>query len=382
MNEKALNKVLAIAQRFSGGAAVLRARPHGTGRVNATYLVETTAPAPCDCFILQQISRQVFPEPERIMANLRRLASHVAHTAPRLFDFQQDRWEIPLPIPSADGADWTVDAAGGFWRALTLIRNAAPLDAVRSPRAAAEAGRALGLFHAMAATLPPSSLFDTLPGFHVTPRYLALYDMLPAKEALQAHDASRARFCSSFIEARRRDVDLLEQARREGRAIERVIHGDPKSSNIMVDAQTARAVGIVDLDTVKPGLVLCDIGDCLRSCCNQTGEDAADPAAVRFDIRLCADVLQGYLQVAGELLLPSEVDLIAEAVRLIAFELGLRYFSDYLSGNIYFRTPKPDGNLRRALVQFHLVLDIERQLSLIRQMVLETVHGKTTAEMR
>jgi Ser/Thr protein kinase RdoA (MazF antagonist) len=140
-------------------------------------------------------------------------------------------------------------------------------------------------------------------------------------------------------------------------------------NNVMLDAVSGRAIGLVDLDTVKPGLIHYDIGDCLRSGCNRLGEETTDLAAVVFDLELCEAILEGYLAAAGSMLEPAELEHIYDAVRLIAFELGLRFLSDHLAGNVYFRAEDPEHNLRRALVQFRLTESIEAQESAIRSLV-------------
>ena len=151
----------------------------------------------------------------------------------------------------------------------------------------------------------------------------------------------------------------------------RIIHGDPKINNIMVDNTTGRAVSIIDLDTVMPGLVQYDIGDCLRSCCNTGGEDAPDISAVHFDIGLCRAVLSGYMEEAQRFLTESDLDYFFAAVRLIPFELGLRFYTDFLEGNAYFKVSSTSQNLDRAMAQFKLVQSIEEQEEGIREIIAE-----------
>ncbi len=148
-------------------------------------------------------------------------------------------------------------------------------------------------------------------------------------------------YARRFIEKRRGWAPVLEQARRAGVVTERIIHGDPKVNNVLLDAGTGRAVSLIDLDTVKPGLVQYDLGDCLRSGCNPLGEETTDLARVRFELAFCRAILQGYLSQAREFLTPGDYDCMYDAIRLIAFELGLRFFTDYLAGDIYFKASRP-----------------------------------------
>ena len=151
----------------------------------------------------------------------------------------------------------------------------------------------------------------------------------------------------------------------------RTIHGDPKINNIMISEETGKAVSIIDLDTVKPGLIHYDIGDCLRSSCNPLGEDTLDFDDVQFDTNLARSILDGYLSVAHQILTENDYNHIYDAIRLIAFEMGLRFFQDYLAGNVYFKVKHPEHNLNRALVQFKLTESIEAQESTIRQIITD-----------
>ena len=158
-------------------------------------------------------------------------------------------------------------------------------------------GFGLGLFHHLISDLPPDRLVDTLEGFHVTPAYLAHYDNVLADTP--AATGSDLAHCRAFVEDRRGFAPVLEQARAARLLLPRPIHGDPKVNNVMLDLMSGQAVALVDLDTVKPGLIHYDIGDCLRSCCNPAGEETTDLEAVRFDLDLCRHVLSGYLAAAS-----------------------------------------------------------------------------------
>ena len=174
-----------------------------------------------------------------------------------------------------------------------------------------------------------------------------------------------------FVNRRRTGVDVLEKAKEQGALELRPIHGDPKVNNVMIDLGTRQAISLVDLDTVKPGLIHYDIGDCLRSGCNPLGEETEQWEKVRFEPDLCRAILSGYLAEAGNFLKENDYRYLYEAVRLIAFELGLRFFTDYLEGNIYFKAVNEKQNLTRALVQFRLSESIESQESAIRALIQE-----------
>lgn len=355
---------LHIAPLFAGKLPVQGVQAFGSGNVNVTFLV-TVGAAGDGRFILQRLNRQVFPEPAAVVANLRRVAEHIEQRL-RLTGMSSDRpWQVPMPIAAQDGRDFFIDQGGEYWRAMTFLAGGVALERVRDAYHAEEAGYGLGRMHALLADLDPASLLVTLPGFHQTPRYLERYQQIAAS-ATGRGNVAEVRHCRSFITARQGMVGVLEKARAQGKLMVRPIHGDPKFSNILLEQSTGRAMAMVDLDTVGPGLIHYDLGDCLRSCCNPAGEEAGALAEVRFDLDLCRAILSGYAKEAGRLLTSNDRELLYDAVRLIAFELGLRFFSDYLEGDRYFTVRYPGHNLHRALVQFQLTANIEARERAIR----------------
>ena len=359
-----------IAAAFALPAAARRIAPLGHGNVNDTYLVTC---ADGQHYVLQRLNTAVFKQPEKVMANIALLGEHVATRAwPQ--GHQPRRWEVPTLLgcrdPGADGRHrhW-LKRPDGAWRMLSYVGDSISYDTVQGPAHAAEVGRALGGFHRLIHDLPSAALHDTLEGFHITPRYLEAYDRISSQSGVPVCSTRRA--CEAFVEARRLRVPVLERARASGKLPLRPIHGDPKVNNILLDRCSGQAIALIDLDTVKPGLVHYDIGDCLRSGCNPAGEEADDLDAVSFSMELCRPMLAGYLELARPFLTPAELDHIGDAVWLISFELGLRFFSDYLNGNRYFKCRDPQQNLQRAQVQFRLTESIEAQQQAIARLVQE-----------
>lgn len=279
------------------------------------------------------------------------------------------RWEVPRVLRARDGRDFWYEPGGAFWRALTFIGGSRSFEAIRDSNHAAEAGYALGLFHVLLSDLPAGTLADTLEGFHITPCYLRHYDEVLAHYG--ERKSSEVKYCMRFVDRRRAGAQVLEDAKAEGRLLLRPIHGDPKVNNFLMDTETMRAVGVVDLDTVKTGLVHYDIGDCLRSGCNPLGEETEQWEAVRFDPDLCRALLKGYLAMARAFFSRNDFSYLHASIRLIAFELGLRFFTDYLEGDVYFKVRRPEHNLARALVQFRLTDSIEAQEGDIRAIIGE-----------
>lgn len=367
---KTVGNLYAVAGQFRPQAKVIDIREFGSGNINNTFLVALDTEADTKGekrFVLQRINTQVFRQPELVIRNMRISTEHVRRRLERAPLGAGRRWEIPAVLSAQDGLDYWIDSDGSFWRAVSFIEGSQSFAAIKSTAHAREVGYALGVFHTLLSDLSPDSLVDTLGGFHITPRYLRHYDEVMAKYS--AAGSPEVNYCMQFVSERSAWTSVLENAAAQGRLRLRTIHGDPKVDNIMIDTATGRAISIVDLDTVKPGLVHYDIGDCLRSGCNPLGEETAQWETVHFDLGLCKAILQGYLSMAREFLTENDFDYIYDSIRLISYELGLRFLTDYLEGDVYFKVRRPEHNLVRALVQFKLCESIESQETAIRTII-------------
>jgi Ser/Thr protein kinase RdoA (MazF antagonist) len=371
--------LLELASGFATEGTPQRVEPLGAGNVNATYVVEVAGGRR---YVLQRLNTAVFERPDLVMANLDTV---VRHCRQRLDadtpSADRAPWQVPSPVPLR-AAQAELDApchllrhGHGAWRMITFIEGAHSLDCLQHSREAQEVGRALGRFHALIHDLPAEQLADTLEGFHVTPRYHARYlEVLTAGATGASAVAQRladpqAQACVAFMAARQDLVPVLEQAREAGHLQLRPIHGDPKVNNVMLCNATGCAVAMVDLDTVKPGLLHYDIGDALRSGCNPAGEETTDLEAVSFDLDLAAAMLRGYLHEAGAVLTRHDIAHLYDAIRLLPFELGMRFFCDHLEGDLYFKVSHSRHNLQRALVQFRLAESIEAQEPELRELI-------------
>ncbi len=317
----------------------------GNGLINDTYLIAT----PSSSFVLQRINRSVFPVPEQIMANLAALNRHIA---------QKNSASVLLQIPeilkTANNESLYRDGHGDCWRALSFIANSESLETIGTLNDVEQAGFALGHFHRLISDLDPLLLHDTLPGFHIAPEYLKHYHRLSPQDG----------YCAEFIARFQHIAADLEAAKQQGLLLLRVIHGDPKLNNFLFDKHSKKIVSIIDLDTVKPGLIHYDIGDCVRSCCC-----TAEP--VGFDLDICAALLKSYLDEAGAFFTEHDYHYLYPAIRLIPFELGLRFYTDYLAGNRYFKVTEPEQNLHRATDQFRLCASIMAQEQALKNLILQ-----------
>lgn len=320
----------------------------GDGNINDTFLAQTAEKK----IVLQRLNGNVFPDPLVLIHNLQQLNQHIQSKQ----ETETQRWENTILVPTLTGQASIQDNAGNLWRALSYIDKSFSVTKPQNDLQAAQTGWALGHFHNNLIGLDVQKMHIPLPGFHHLSSYLECYDKLDETKP----NTKKMLWCRDVIQ-RNRNISLsLERATKTGKIVQRVIHGDPKIANILFDQKTGKAVSIIDLDTVGPGFLQHDIGDCLRSICNTGGEEGqAEETA--FDLKLCEITLNGYFQETAQLLSPLDREYIYDGLQAITFELGLRFFTDYLQGNIYFKCRNPEETLHKALVQFALFLDITRK---------------------
>ena len=355
-----------IASQFKPDAKITEVQQYGSGNINSTFLVTLDRQPP---FILQRLNTVVFCQPELVMNNICILSDYVRQRLAEYDSALGRPWLMPKVLLTAQNQNHYVATDGTFWRGMSFIDNSQSYDTIQNLHHAREIGYGLGMFHRLLDRLPPDQLADTLPGFHITPQYLQHYQTV--EQSIPIQSSSEVNYCIGFIRDRPNLPYILEDAKAAGKLNLRIIHGDPKINNIMIGCSTKKAVAMIDLDTVKPGLIHYDIGDCLRSGCNPLGEETSDWENVHFDPSLARAVLQGYLEVAQDFLTQNDYLYIYDSIRLLAFELGLRFFTDYLEKNVYFNVDYPEHNLARALVQFKLTESIEQQETDIKQMITD-----------
>ena len=348
--------ISSILSHFKLPGTLVRSERFGSGLINETFLCEFSGNGRIRKYILQHINKAVFARPDLVMENVEAVTEHLQSRL-RQEGVADPASVTPSLVRERDGRSFHVDGSGEYWRMFHFIEEGVVFDTVRDNAHAYEVGRGLGRFQALVADLPPARLHDTLPGFHHTPRYLAELDdavRLDTKGRLSAAGAEVA-----FVRARRHLAPLLTDLMESGRVPVRVVHNDPKVNNVMVHAVTRKALCMLDLDTVKPGIVHFDFGDCVRSAANPAGEDAPDLDSIIFDRSRFAALSRGYLGEALSFLTPPEIEYLPLSVKVITFELGIRFLVDFLRGDTYFRVRFADHNLHRARVQFRLLESME-----------------------
>jgi Ser/Thr protein kinase RdoA (MazF antagonist) len=361
MNEEQI--AAAAARQFSFGGDLLDARAYGSGHINDTYRVFFNQDDVPLSFILQRINHNIFRNPAALMENIQRVTAHLASQVAHEPD--ANRRVLNL-IPTRDGRAWHVDAEGNHWRAYRFISNARSYDTVESTEQAYQAARAFGRFQQLLASLPAPRLHDTIPDFHSTPkRFMAL------QQAIDADIANRAALAKpeiEFVLARQPIIGVLLDANLP----ERVTHNDTKFNNVMLDDATGEAMCVLDLDTVMPGLAPYDFGDMVRTTTSPALEDERDLSKVTMQFPMFEALVRGYLSSADAFLTKAEKRLLAFSGKLITLELGIRFLTDYLSGDTYFKVHRDGHNLDRCRTQFKLIESIEEQEEQMNRLV-ETI---------
>jgi thiamine kinase-like enzyme len=348
-----------VARIFSDYSGDITIAPVGQGNINDTYIVDTVEKK----IILQRINSNVFPNPKKVAENFGRISNYLILRIPK-----KNRISFPEVIPTLSGRHFFKDRDGDIWRAQRYIENTKVYEKLVLPERASQVGECLARFHNLVKDMPPAELDITLPGFHNLPLYLKKYD--EAVKGYCREISDKLQFCLNFVEENRIHAHILERLKDKGEIAISVTHGDPKVSNILFDLDSNKALTLIDFDTVGPGLILYDIGDCLRSCCCSIDENEYGKAPVRCELGMVIGMLQGYFSEND--ISSSEKSHIFNSLYLITFELGLRFLTDYLLGNRYFKITHKYENLHRALVQFELVTSICQQQDDIQKIVQQT----------
>jgi len=346
----------AAANQFEFSGEVLSLTPHGGGHINDTYLVTCQGPGAPVRYILQHINRHVFHDPVAVMENVERVTEHLAEQAAGQPDSARHALHL---VAARDGRNWHVDAQGETWRAYRFIENARTYETATSTGQAFQAARAFGHFQQQLSSLPPPRLRETIPDFHNTPKRFAALEHAIA-QAIAPDAAARVALAKPEIEFARSRQSITGKLLDAGLP-ERITHNDTKFNNVLLDDKTGEAVCVIDLDTVMPGLALYDFGDMVRTTTSPAAEDEKDLSKVRMQFPMFEALVRGYLESAGAFLTPAERKYLAFSGKLITFEIGIRFLTDYLAGDTYFKVHREGHNLDRCRAQFKLVESIEQQ---------------------
>ena len=346
-----------ISKQFQIYGEILHAETLKIGHINETYTATYDQGGTRVRYIHQKINRNVFKHPVDVMRNVMRVTTHIRKKLEARNVRDVTRRSL-IVIPTRDGKSFYQNGSEEVWRTFVFVEGVETYEAVQTPQQAYQAGRAFGEFQNLLVDLPGGRLFETIPDFHHTrKRFTAL---LRAIESDRFNRANEAKAEIEFALKHESMVDVILNAMQKGKIPERITHNDTKFNNVMMDVLTGEAMCIVDLDTVMPGCALYDFGDMVRTTTSPTLEDEPDLSKVRMQMPMFKKLAEGYLSAAGAFLTKNEKAHIAFSGKLITFEIGLRFLTDFLSGDTYFRIHRPAHNLDRCRTQFKLVDSIER----------------------
>jgi hypothetical protein len=339
----------AVVRAFNVEGEFQSAKPYGSGHIHDTYCVNFDHGSR---IILQRINTQIFTNPIAVMENIERVTAHLRSRLAGEADV--DRRVLQL-VSARDGAGWHVDAESKYWRAYRFIEGARTFDVVSSPRQALEAARAFGEFQRLLVDLPATVLHESIPDFHNTAKRFRAFERAVAEDV--AGRCAAAREDVAFAVSRKAIATALVIAELP----QRVTHYDTKLNNVLMDDETGRGICVIDLDTVMPGLVAYDFGDMVRTMTCAAAEDEQDLSRVEMEFDLFDAVMRGYLEGARGFLTGEERDSLITGAKVIAFEQGIRFLSDHLAGDTYYKVSRHGQNLDRCRTQFKLLESIEQQ---------------------
>ena len=369
MKSVTLSLLQSAANAFDfGGPVLCDAHHYGEGHINDTFVVWREDHS--KRFILQRINTDTFTNPVGLMENICGVTRHLR--AKILAEGGDPARETLNVIPTLSGSTCYLDADGGAWRAYDFVEDTICLQQVGSEADFRTVAETLGKFQNQLADYPASTLHETIARFHDTPNRYANFEKALAADAL-----GRAKNITSeieFIHAREQDCHVLLDQLAAGEIPLRVTHNDTKINNVLIDAATGKGICVIDLDTVMPGLSAYDFGDSIRTGANDCAEDEPDQSKVHFDLHLYEVFAKGYLSTAGASMRRAEKKSLAWGARLMTLECGIRFLTDYLEGDHYFRIARPDHNLDRARTQFTLVRQMEEVFDQMLEIVCPDNH--------
>ena len=348
-----------IASRFQVKGSVVSCERYGSGHINETYLVQTDAD---EKYILQKINSEIFRDVPALMRNIAAVTGWIAKK-------DSDPRHTMHLVPTADGENVIRDAEGGWWRMYDFVRDSLCLQAAQTEEDFYLSAVAFGDFQRQLADFPAETLSETIAKFHDTrDRYRQLHEAME-KDSCGRLASVRAEV--DFALAREAEAGEMMALLEKGELPLRVTHNDTKLNNVLFDAETRRPICVIDLDTVMPGLAAFDYGDSIRFGASTAAEDETDLSRVEMSLKLFEAYTRGFMEACGVNLTETERRTLPMGAKLMTLECGVRFLTDYLSGDVYFRIHRPEHNLDRCRTQFKLVADMEKKWDEMARIVSE-----------
>ncbi|MGV8983417.1 phosphotransferase enzyme family protein [Clostridium sp.] len=347
-----------VLKQFNFKSVVIDVKPFGLGHINDTFIVNCVEQNGLPIrYILQRINTKIFKTPENLMENIKNVTLYLNEKiVARGGDPDKETLNL---VSTGEGKVFYKDLSGDYWRSYKFIEGARTYQVVENLNHFYNAGKAIGNFEKLLTNYPADELFETIPDFHNTKKRYE--DFLEAVKLDVMNRAKDVQGEIDFVLARKSEVSVLENLKEEGKLPLRVTHNDTKFNNIMIDDITGEGICIIDLDTIMPGLSLYDFGDSIRSGTNPAEEDEVDLSKVWMDLELFEHFTKGFLKGTDNLLTALELKYLPFSAKLMTFECGIRFLTDYLNGDVYFKIHRENHNLDRTRTQFKMVEDIEEK---------------------
>lgn len=355
----------AIARQFKIDGSFLDGAPYGSGHINDTYACNFSTPQGRTRHIFQRINHAVFPNPENVMENIMRVTSHIRR---RVEETGGDPLrEVLTVIPALGGRAFHKTPEGDYWRCYVFIEGAQTYDVIPDLDMVYEASYAFGRFQKMVADLADPRLHESIADFHHTRKRFEAFLVAVNRDVKNRAKGVKAEI--EFTQNRAQDAGRLISLLAEGKLPERITHNDTKFNNVMIDDKTGKGVCVIDLDTVMPGLSVYDFGDSVRIGASTAAEDERDLSKVSMALSMFDRLAEGYLAVAREFLTPAEMDELPFSAKLLTFECGMRFLTDHLNGDVYFKPRRENHNLDRCRTQYKMVKDMEEKMERMEEIV-------------
>jgi aminoglycoside phosphotransferase (APT) family kinase protein len=355
-----------VATGFRIYGSFIDSAPYGSGHINDTLAVSFSQSGTRVRYIMQRINQRIFKDPAALMENILRVTDEATARLSEAGVPDASRRALSV-IPALDGKPYVTDEEGNIWRCYPFIEGSRTYDIIRNTRQATEVAKAFGEFQRLVAGLKGPRLHETIPDFHNT---RSRFGKLRAMVEADPHGRlAGARKEWEFLLEREGLVDVLLDLQARGEIPERITHNDTKLNNVMIDDATETGICVIDLDTVMPGLALYDFGDMVRTATSPAAEDETDLSKVRMQMPMFEALVRGYLATAGGFLNEAEKAHLAFSGKLISLEIGIRFLTDHLEGDVYFKIKRPGHNLDRCRTQLALAASIESQEEEMRRFV-------------
>ncbi len=344
-----------ILHQFAPADQVLDIRLCKFGHINGTYVIRTRSPEGERQFVLQRINHHVFRDPETLMSNIMRVTTFLRQKI--MQEGGDPERETLTLIPTREGRLYLTTPDGDYWRGYRFIEGARSYMQAERPEQLYQAARAFGRFLRRLDDFPAEELHETIPDFHHTPkRFQALMQAVEADPLNRAHEV---RDLIALAQARVDKLGWIADALERGELPQRVTHNDTKFNNVLIDDVTGEGVCVVDLDTVMPGTSLYDFGDFVNTATSTGAEDERDLARVNLNLDFFEAIARGFLHETRDALTSLEKEWLSLSGWLITFELAMRFLTDHINGDRYFRIHRPNHNLDRARSKFKLAAEME-----------------------